>query len=195
MSREYCMKKLMKKIIHKIPILRKLIFGWGIGIQIPISRIFVNYAAKIIFAQNFLCKYPVHYTSKIVCPANLVLEGNGKGTVSSLAVSGGCYLQAGNGIIIGEGTIWAPNVVIVSANHDLDNKNKSWNKGSPVKIGKNCWIGANSVILPHVTLGDNTIVGAGAVVTKSFPDGNITLVGNPARQTPPLHQGIDSPIT
>lgn len=47
-------------------------------------------------------------------------------------------------------------------------------------IGKNCWIGANAVILPGVTIGDNTVVGAGSVVTKDLPD-NVVAVGNPCR--------------
>lgn len=50
-----------------------------------------------------------------------------------------------------------------------------------IVIGDNCFIGANSVILPGVVLGDNTIVGAGSVVTRSFPRGFVVLAGCPAR--------------
>lgn len=47
-----------------------------------------------------------------------------------------------------------------------------------VTIGRNCWLGANSVVMAD--LGANCIVGAGAVVTRPFPDNKIIL-GNPAR--------------
>jgi len=47
-------------------------------------------------------------------------------------------------------------------------------------IGKNCFIGAASIILPGVTVGDGSIVGAGSVVTKDVPPACI-VVGNPAR--------------
>jgi len=47
-------------------------------------------------------------------------------------------------------------------------------------IGKKCFIGANTIIMPGVTIGDSVIVGAGAVVTKDVPDGCI-VVGNPAQ--------------
>jgi acetyltransferase-like isoleucine patch superfamily enzyme len=50
---------------------------------------------------------------------------------------------------------------------------------APIVIGKNCWIGLNSIILRGVTIGDNSIVAAGAVVTKSVPP-NTIVAGNPA---------------
>ncbi|MGG2024818.1 acyltransferase [Gottfriedia sp. S16(2024)] len=50
-----------------------------------------------------------------------------------------------------------------------------------IKVGKNCFIGHGSIILPGVTLGDNVIVGSGSVVTKSFPLGDVVIGGNPAK--------------
>lgn len=50
-----------------------------------------------------------------------------------------------------------------------------------IKIGNDCFIGMNSIILPGVELGDNTIVGAGSVVTKSFKQGKVVIAGNPAK--------------
>ena len=38
---------------------------------------------------------------------------------------------------------------------------------------KNCWIGANVVILKGVTIGDNVIIGAGAVIHKDIPSNSI----------------------
>lgn len=47
-------------------------------------------------------------------------------------------------------------------------------------IGKQCFIGANAIIMPGLTIGDNVVVGAGAVVTKDVASGCI-VAGNPAR--------------
>lgn len=47
-------------------------------------------------------------------------------------------------------------------------------------IGKNCFIGARSIILPGIHINNGCIVGAGSVVTKDVPD-NCAVAGNPAR--------------
>lgn len=48
------------------------------------------------------------------------------------------------------------------------------------RIGRNCFIGGRSLILPGVEIGDNCVIGAGSVVTKSVPARSIAA-GNPAR--------------
>ena len=47
-------------------------------------------------------------------------------------------------------------------------------------IGRRCFIGARSLILPGVRVGDESIVAAGAVVTKDVPPRSM-VAGNPAR--------------
>jgi acetyltransferase-like isoleucine patch superfamily enzyme len=46
-------------------------------------------------------------------------------------------------------------------------------------VGRNCFIGARSMLLPGVVVGDESIVAAGAVVTKDVPPRTI-VAGNPA---------------
>ncbi len=52
---------------------------------------------------------------------------------------------------------------------------KGWRRNN-----SNVWIGANSVVLPGVTIGENSVIGAGSVVTKDIPS-NVVAVGNPCR--------------
>ena len=50
-----------------------------------------------------------------------------------------------------------------------------------IKIGNNCNIGWNAIIMPGVNIGNNCVVGAGAVVTKNVDD-NSVVVGIPAKK-------------
>jgi UDP-2-acetamido-3-amino-2,3-dideoxy-glucuronate N-acetyltransferase len=50
----------------------------------------------------------------------------------------------------------------------------------PTRVEKGASIGANSVILPGVTIGEDALVGAGSVVTEDVPNRAI-VAGNPAR--------------
>lgn len=134
----------------------------------------INVFVQRILGENGDIPWMVHFTSRVYGDIQI-----GKNVWRSFALSGGCYIQGMNGIRIGDDTIFAPGVKIVSANHDSTDLG-TWKKTAPINIGRHCWIGANAVILPGVALGDNVTVGAGAVVTKSFPDGSI-LAGVPAR--------------
>jgi acetyltransferase-like isoleucine patch superfamily enzyme len=91
----------------------------------------------------------------------------------------GQYIQAINGIEIGENVLIGPGVKIISANHDINNFSVHI-KSKPVIVGDNCWLGSNCVLLPGSHLGNHVIVAAGAVVSECFPDDCI-IGGVPAR--------------
>lgn len=59
---------------------------------------------------------------------------------------------------------------------------------APVRIGTQCWIGMNSLIMKGVTIGDGSIVAAGSVVVKTIESG-VIAAGNPAR----IIKRIDDP--
>jgi acetyltransferase-like isoleucine patch superfamily enzyme len=48
------------------------------------------------------------------------------------------------------------------------------------RIGRRCFIGGRSIVMPGVTIGDESIVGSGSVVTRDVPANSI-VAGNPAR--------------
>ncbi|GMK41170.1 transferase [Paenibacillus sp. CCS19] len=62
----------------------------------------------------------------------------------------------------------------------------------PVTIGKNCFIGCNSIILKGTVLGDGCVVGAGAVVSGVYEDNSI-IAGNPARVVKKLNANESVP--
>lgn len=147
--------------------------------KIGLGLIILNFIVNRVFCLNFRVPFSVHFTSKIICPENITFKKDTT-TLVSFAVSGNCYIQAVNGIVLGDNFLFAPGVKIISANHDFENKNKPIST-KPIVIGNNVWLGTNSVILAGVEIADNCIVGANSVVTKSFLEPNSIIAGNPAK--------------
>lgn len=99
----------------------------------------------------------------------------------------GTCIHAYEEITIGENCLIAANCQIVDSNrHELSFDNPSQRlkvstKAKPVRIGNNVWIGANSIILPGVTIGDGSIIAAGSIVTKDIPPFTLNG-GNPSKE-------------
>lgn len=141
---------------------------------VPPGLWLINVFVQHVLRVNSEAPCMVHFTSRVTGKMAI-----GKNVWKSFALSGGCYIQGNHGVSIGDDTVFAPGVKIISRNHNLNDLSK-WDDARPVRIGKRCWIGANAVLLPGVQLGDDVVVGAGAVVTKSFLSGSV-VGGVPAR--------------
>ena len=140
---------------------------------------FINqYLHGIINSRSGVFKV-IPLRSKIIEPDKIKISGEiyNSNLLRSI-ISNELYLQAINGIELHSTVLIGPDVKIISANH-YKNKCDLWITESPIKIGKNTWIGANSIILPGVSIGANSIIGAGSVVTKSFKNKSL-IAGNPA---------------
>ena len=148
---------------------------FGLRKEMSIGFYCTDFLFRKIMRQNSGVTWAIHHTSTIHGAANIK---RGKNVYPG--DSPGVYINANNGVEIGDYTNIGPNVGIVSSNHDFIN-NDAYVTAPPIIIGHYCWLGMGAVVLPGVHLGDFTIVGAGAVVTKSFPEGHCVIAGNPAR--------------
>ncbi|WP_276134404.1 acyltransferase [Polluticoccus soli] len=147
----------------------------GLRKEMSVGFYLTDFLFRKILRQNSGVTWPIHHTSIIHCPERIT---RGKNVFPG--DSPGVYINANNGIRIGDYTNIGPNVGLVSSNHDFVN-NEAYTPADGIDIGAYCWIGMGAVVLPSVKLGDFTIVGAGAVVTKSFTEGYCVIAGNPAR--------------
>lgn len=163
----------IKIFLKRLPIVHYILKKGYLSKHIRRQRI-INFLFQRVFGINAECRWSVNFTSRVMSPENIKI---GQGVELSFLLSPGCYIQGINGISIGDKTIFGPGVKIISANHNIYDIDKMA-KARPIRIGKNCWIGANAVILPGVVLGDNTIVGAGVILNRSYPDGNVMIIAN-----------------
>lgn len=97
----------------------------------------------------------------------------------------GCFIAAGTGgIHMGEHVICGPNVVVIASNYKYEKLGvpleQQGHTSVGIRIGRNVWIGANSVILDGSVIGDNSIVVANSLVNRRFP-ANAIIQGNPAK--------------
>jgi acetyltransferase-like isoleucine patch superfamily enzyme len=136
----------------------------------------VKYADNIVFG------------SRCTLQSGTYLYGSRSGkavTVGSHVVFAACSMVLGEGgVEIGDFTHLGPHVVVTSQYGDSRTPSMTERptvKTDPVRIGKGCWIGSGTVVMPGTSLGDRCIVAPLSVVYGHWADG-VTLAGNPARR-------------
>lgn len=80
------------------------------------------------------------------------------------------HIWGHGGVEIGDRTMIASHVAIISLTHDPDSPHMHASLVSgPVRIASDVWIGAHAVIMPGVSIGAHAVVAAGAVVREDVP--------------------------
>jgi acetyltransferase-like isoleucine patch superfamily enzyme len=100
------------------------------------------------------------------------------------AVCEGSFIGAKGPVVIGDETNLGPGCKIIAENHGFDDPDLPIREQAlsreGITIGRDCWLGANVVVLDGVTIGDGAVMAAGAVVTGDVDPGTV-VAGVPAR--------------
>jgi acetyltransferase-like isoleucine patch superfamily enzyme len=90
-----------------------------------------------------------------------------------------CSINCVREIEIGDNNQFGENVLMYDHNHKYSDKNKLISeqgfKTGKIKIGNNCWIGSNVIILKNVEIGDNVIIGAGCIIHNSIASDSVII--------------------
>lgn len=93
-------------------------------------------------------------------------------------------ITSGGGVRIGDRSLVGYRVQILSSNHQIPPIGipfpVSGKEYAAVHIDCDVWIGANSIVLPGVTIGQGAVIAAGSVVTRDIP-ANAIAAGVPCR--------------
>ena len=93
----------------------------------------------------------------------------------------GCFIDPTHCFLITIGDDVTMSIHVTVMAHDASTKKMlGYTKIGQVHIGNHVFIGANTTILPGVTIGDYAVIGAGSVVTHDIPANSI-VVGVPGR--------------
>lgn len=151
--------------------------------EVPFTRELARRLRRAVWRQKILgfhrdAPWPVAHTTTISDYRRLRFDPADWNNLDSP----GCYFQNfAADITLGKGTFIAPNVGLITAQHDHADLTRHL-LGAPITLGESCWVGMGAKIMPGVTLGAGTVVAANAVVTRSFPEGRCVLAGVPAVQ-------------
>ncbi len=124
--------------------------------------------------------------SRVRFGSHLVSDGYGRIFVDNGAVlkigervyfNSGINISCKKRIEIGKGCLFGPNVMLFDNNHKFDSVNgvSSDHTVGSIKIGDNCWIASNVVILKDTEIGNNCVIGAGCVVSGKISDGSMVI--------------------
>ena len=94
----------------------------------------------------------------------------------------GCFLDPTHCFLITIGDDVTMSIRVTVMAHDASTKKiLGYTKIGKVHIGNHVFIGANTTILPGVTIGDYAVIGAGSVVTHDIPAQTVAA-GVPAKE-------------
>jgi UDP-2-acetamido-3-amino-2,3-dideoxy-glucuronate N-acetyltransferase len=102
-----------------------------------------------------------------------------------------------DGVFIGPHVCFTNDLIPRAVNRDGSVKTDADWQVSPIRVRTGAALGANSTILPGITIGRWALVGSGSVVTRDVADHEL-VIGNPARRVgsacacgQPLRDGDD----
>lgn len=121
----------------------------------------IIYGKKIEFYKN------VQFRRRF----NVAIENNGRLIIgNNTFFNNDCSINVMNELTIGNNCLFGENVKIYDHNHIFKNENQlirsQGYKSDKIRIGNNCWICSNVIILKGVTIGDNCVIGAGCIIKE-----------------------------
>ena len=191
MDKKTVLRSKLTRPIHRIFGKEKIVRNVGLK---PIAKAIINlirlYYIQLVHCPNFRfalvelfgfnVRIEVKKSSTVKLGKHIVTDGRWTlmaGDHAKISIgenvyfNENCMVSSKSSVVIGRGCKFGPNVKIFDNNHKFNRTDGVLEEhiSKPVKIGKNCWIGSNAVILGGADIGDCCVIGAGCVVKEKIP--------------------------
>lgn len=133
-----------------------------------------TYGSHFITGHNAVIREGNSIGNRVVVGVHTYV-GSGNIIGDDVKIHTSCFLE---GVTLGNNVIIAPHVVFT--NDPYPPCKKCVEEIGGATVGDGTVIGANATILPGIHIGKNCLIGAGSVVTTNVED-EAVVVGNPAR--------------
>lgn len=166
------LSKICRVICNAVRLIGKPCYGRLLRVSAD-TRVEVSRKSRLSVGRNFLTRRNV----EILVRDKAALEIG-----DNVYINSGTIVTVREKVIIGDGALIGPGVVIFDNDHAIVDGRVCDNKfvTAPVIIGKNVWIGAGAMIFKGAVLEDNCVVAAGSVVKGHVKSGTIFVQKRPS---------------
>ncbi len=187
----------MRYVLNLIRRINYVLYNRRKGVVVPLSTDFVN-PQNIYLGKNCIIELDCYFKAGndnrpyITIGDKVIIKRRSRISTGMGIIKIGDYCYFGQNawiggkgnIVIGNNSIFAMNIVVISSNHDYKNVLTPYYESAEIckdiHIGENVWVGANCVILPGAFIEDGSVISAGSVVHGIIPQNTIAR-GNPAK--------------
>lgn len=140
-----------------------------INLVSPGTEITLNRGGSLVIGKTF----------KMRNGSKLRIRKDGKLEIGdNFSMGDNSYITSYEKVVVGNNVQFGPGVKVYDQDHDfrVEGGLKAGKyKTSPVVIGNNVWIGADSIVLRGTSIGDNTVIGAGSIVKGMIPANSVFI--------------------
>jgi acetyltransferase-like isoleucine patch superfamily enzyme len=147
----------------------------------------IDHESDVRLGDNIIFRSATKYNFVgINKPVSIAVNKNAELSIGDNCGFSGTSIYVSQKLVIGKYCNFGGNTAIWDTDfHPLEFKARRFYEvskifTSPIVIGNDVFVGANSIILKGVTIGDRAIIGAGSIVTKDIPKDEV-WAGNPAK--------------
>jgi acetyltransferase-like isoleucine patch superfamily enzyme len=167
--------------------MRRIISEFGLYICNRWVSCIPSHTLRLFFYRIFM-KFSIGTNSSVFMDCVFDCKGGLK-IGNNTVINGKSRLDNRGGITIGNNVSISQEVLILTADHDLDSPDFA-GRNAPVIIEDYAWIGTRVIILPGCVIGKGAVIAAGALVTKSVEPFAV-MAGVPAKLIKNRNQNID----